>query len=152
MSIIPPPGGEAEAEHFFVFWRHFHLFFFESTCCCETGVVRGGSLAVVGEELAFSAMLPVGHAWAGSTLLTEILCTKCTELEDSLPLRCTEWNLYILGTTSQVFLWYQCVQFSFKCCEKLVCSSERGLLHMQHPDLQTNIAVLFHVTWNFLGL
>lgn len=42
-------------------------------------MVGGGSLGAVGEEPAFSTMLPVEHAWAGSTLLTEILCTKCTE-------------------------------------------------------------------------
>lgn len=69
-NIILPPGEEAGAEHF-VFWRHFHLLFFKSTCCCETGVVRGGSLAAVGETLGFSAMLPVGSVWEGSTLLCQ---------------------------------------------------------------------------------
>lgn len=53
-TVILPPGGEAGAECF-VFWRHFHLLSFKSMCCCETGAVRGGSLAAAGEELPFSA-------------------------------------------------------------------------------------------------
>lgn len=112
-TIILPPGGEEGAEHF-VFWRRFHLLFFKSMCCCETEAVRGGSLAAVGEQLPFSAMLPVRHAWAGSTLLTEILCTQCSERwRTLLPLRCTEWGflVYLRHNFASIFIIPMCLVF-----------------------------------------
>lgn len=78
--VILPPQGGAGAEECFVFWKDFHLSFFKCTCCCETEEVGGGSQAAVGEELHRSVRLPPALAWAGPTLLPEVLWTKCTEM------------------------------------------------------------------------
>lgn len=79
-------------------------------------------------------------------------------VEDGLPLRCTE--CYLVFCLFYNIAWTQLLKhFDFISVFSFLLNAmesphvaERGLLHMQHPGLQTKVAIVLHIIWGFLGL